>query len=495
MTTIIPFAWKRVGPPEASAVFSAFSSPTGEAPAPSCVRGGRPASGARGPHARRGAADGITLAGAPTKARRWRRWLGALLLTVLMGSAAVAQSGKIAGTVTVQGTDQTLPGASVLVVGTSYGAATGFDGEYSIIGVPPGTYSLRVSFVGYSETVVEEVRVQTGLTTRIDVALAEEEAGVGGDVVVTAERPPVQPDETGSVQYLDIGEIEELPVTSTEEAVFVQAGVFFDVQPIVGGLGGSGRGEARYAVRGGDQTEVVWFLDGARTTSLIEGRADQGGSYTSINPLAVQELQILTGGFPAEYGGAQSGVVNVVTKEGGDRLEASAEYLYGPSGQRHFGNYLYDPATQKEFLDHTLPDGTLDPEWWTEERRSQVYDYRDLTDHIARASVGGPLPFWDGGVFLAGQFNRTAYTYPHPIDHRQLDDVMGNVVLRPGRRCGSASVASMAAPSTRRSRRTVTSRVRPNTTGAGAPYSIPATPSRRWTSPTCSRASCSTTSR
>src|SRR5690606_12044257 len=126
----------------------------------------------------------------------------------------------------------------------------------------------------------------------------------------------VQRDQTSSVQYLNFQQLEELPVSSAREGLFVQAGIFFDVEPIVGGLGGSGRGEPRYAVRGGDQTEVLWFLDGARTAALIEGRADQGGSYSTINRLAVQEIQILTGGFPAEYGGAQSGVVNVVTKEG-----------------------------------------------------------------------------------------------------------------------------------------------------------------------------------
>ena len=371
-------------------------------------------------------------------------WCSLLLLAV----PAFAQTGKIAGTVTDAATGETLPGASVAVVGTSYGAATDAEGRYTIIGVRPGTYTLRASFIGYTETVVENVRVQTGLTTRVEIVLGEGAVELGDDIVVTAERPPVQRDETASVQYLDIAEIEELPVTSTEEALFVQAGVFFDQQPIEGGLGGSGRGEPRYAIRGGDQTEVLWFLDGARIAALIEGRADQGGSYTAINPHAVQEIQILTGGFAAEYGGAQSGVVNVVTKEGGDRVEASAEYLYGPPGQRHFGNYLYDQDTQVEFgpqmaiepgspdsLGNRLPDGTLDPAWWTPARQSQIYDYRDIPDHHAWGSVGGPVPSLsslDGRFFVAGQYNRMAYTYPHPIDQREQDDVLGNLVIQPG---------------------------------------------------------------
>lgn len=359
-------------------------------------------------------------------------FLAALLLAALgLAPAASAQTGKISGTVVHAETGEALPGVNVVVVGTTHGAATDIDGAYFIIGVPPGTYTLRASMIGYAEVVVENVRVQSGLTTPVDVRLGEA-VEVGGEVIVTAERPPVQRDQTASVQYLDFQQLDELPVASAREGLFVQAGIFFDVEPIAGGLGGSGRGEPRYAVRGGDQTEVLWFIDGARTAALFEGRADQGGSYTTINRLAVQEIQVLTGGFPAEHGDAQSGIVNVVTKEGGSTYEGTLEYLYGPPGQRHFGNYLFDPQTQKEFLDNTREDGTLDPAWWTPERQSQVYDYRDLTDHRVWASLGGPL-FEVGGLrataFLAGQMNREAYIYPRPIDHRELDDVIGNVAL------------------------------------------------------------------
>lgn len=356
------------------------------------------------------------------------------LWTVLLAPAASAQTGKIAGTVVDAETGETLPGVNVIVVGTTYGAATDEEGEYFIIGVPPGQYTVRATMVGFGEVLVEGVRVQTGLTTPLDIELSES-IEEGEEVVVTAERPPVQRDQTASVQYLDFRQLDELPVTSAREGLFVQAGVFFDIEPIAGGLGGSGRGEPRYAVRGGDQTEVRWFIDGARIAALIEGRADQGGSYSTINRLAVQELQIFTGGFDAEYGDAQSGIVNVVTKEGGPEYEATFEYLYGPPGQRHFGNYLYDPETQKEFLDNTLDDGTLDPDWWTTERQSQVYDYRELTDNRFWGSLSGPL-FESGGVsataFVAGQYNREAYPYPRPIDHRELDDVIGNVAFQLG---------------------------------------------------------------
>jgi hypothetical protein len=358
----------------------------------------------------------------------------ALLGPMALAPAAAAQTGKVAGRVTLAGTGEALPGANVIVVGTSYGAATDTDGAYFIIGVPPGTYAVRASMVGFGEVLAEDVRVQSGLTTPLDFALGET-AVVGEEVVVAAERPVVQRDETASVAYLDLQGLREIPVASARDAIMLQSGVFFDVEPVMGGLGGSGRGEARYAVRGGDETQVKWFLDGVRAHAMVEGRADQGGSFTDVNLHAVQEIQILTGGFNAEYGDAQSGVVNVVTREGGAGFTGSFEYLYGPPGQRHFGNYIYDPATQREFLDHTLDDGTLDPAWWTPLRQSQVYDYRELTDHHAYASLGGPIFGGAAGpqatFFVASQYRREAYIYPRPRDHRELDDVTGNVVFRP----------------------------------------------------------------
>ena len=358
---------------------------------------------------------------------------GGPVLGVPIGSG---RTGKIVGTITDEDTGETLPGANVLVVGTALGAAADANGDFLILGVSPGIHSLRVTMLGFATVVIENVVVQSGLTTRVDVALTTEAIELGEELLVSAARPLVQRDETASVHYLDIAQLRALPVRSAREGLMLQTGVLFDPEPIIGGLGGSGRGESRYAVRGGDQTEVFWFVDGARTTALVEARADQGGSFTNINMHAVQEIQILTGGFEAQYGGAQSGIVNVVTRQGGPQYSASLEYTYGVAGQRHFGNFLYDPATQKEYIDNTLEDGSLAPDWWTPLRSGQVYDYREIPDHQVYGSLGGPI-FAKGqssaSFFVASQYKREAYAYPRPRDHRELDDVLGNIVfqLRP----------------------------------------------------------------
>ncbi len=358
-----------------------------------------------------------------------------LFLVLVMSAVAQASvNGKITGRVVHERSREPLIGVNVLLVGTTLGAATDGNGEYLILRVPPGVHTLRFSMIGFGELVVTDVRVTGDLTTRINIALGEAVLELGEEVVITAERPVIQKDITASSQYLGVAEIERLPVTDAREAIMLQAGVFFDPIPIVGGLGGSGRGEPRYAIRGGDQGQVRWYLNGVRTAAIIEGRADRGGSYTNINPHAVQEIQLLSGGFNAEYGEAQSGIVSIVTKEGGNTFSGSAEYMYGMPGQRHFGNYLYDPATQKEFADHVLPDGTIDPAWWTPYRQRQTYDYRKIPDHIFYLGLGGPLYTTElskGTFFFATQMKREAYTLPRPRDTRDLNDFIGNVSLTP----------------------------------------------------------------
>lgn len=356
-------------------------------------------------------------------------WVGAMLF-LSVGAAWAQSTGKISGRVTDAASGDPLPGVNVIIDGTQQGNATDPDGYYTILQVQPGTYTLRVSMIGYNVVLVRDVVVRTDLTTEVDVQLGEQVAGLDQEVVVTAERPVIQKDITASLQYVDAVRLQSLPVTDAREGLLVQAGLFLDPIPVAGGLGSAGRGEQRYSVRGGGQDQVRWFIDGVRTSTLVAGRADWGGSFTNINMDIIQEVQLMTGGFTAEFGDAQSGIVNVVTKEGGDRLSGSFHYLYGPPGQRHFGNYLYDRSTQKEFLDHTLPDGSLDPAWWTPFRQSQVYDYRDIPDHTLNASLGGPLATVgerDIHFFAATQIKQQAYALPHPRDSRNSENLFGNL--------------------------------------------------------------------
>ncbi|OGU46556.1 MAG: hypothetical protein A2000_13520 [Ignavibacteria bacterium GWB2_36_8] len=359
-----------------------------------------------------------------------------IFFTILFaGNILAGVTGKIQGKVTDKKTGEPLPGVNIIVVGSNLGSATDFGGEYFILQVPPGQYTVKASMIGYQEVLVQNVIVKVDLTTHIDFQIEEKTLELEDEVVITAVRPVIQKDVTSSTQFVGIAELERLPITDTKEGLFIQAGVFFDPIPVVGGLGSAGRGEQRYSVRGGSQDEVKWYVDGVRTASLVGGRADWGGSFTNVNLNSIEEVQVMTGGFNAEYGEAQSGIISVITKEGKEEFHGSLEYIYGIPGQHHFGNYLYDPNTQKEFLDNKLPDGSLDPNWWTPYRQNQVYDYTKIPDHTIYASLGGPLFSLDGSAikfFLSSQYKQQAYTIPRPRDTRNTENIFGNLSYRQG---------------------------------------------------------------
>ncbi|MBN8704725.1 MAG: TonB-dependent receptor [Bacteroidetes bacterium] len=228
------------------------------------------------------------------------------LLAMLTSSAVFAQSGKIAGKVTDQENGEALIGASVLVIGTSLGAATDFDGNYNILNVPPGVYTIRISYVGYTNKTISNVRVATGLTARIDVPLSAEVLTLGEEITITAERPMVQKDQTASTATVSGDQIAALPVTEISQVVSLQAG----------NVGGH--------FRGGRSGEVGYMIDGVPVTDKYDG-----SSPVEVNKSSVSELQVISGAFNAEYGQAMSAIINVSTKDGNNKYEGALGTYFG----------------------------------------------------------------------------------------------------------------------------------------------------------------------
>jgi outer membrane receptor protein involved in Fe transport len=235
-----------------------------------------------------------------------------LLATLALGlsAAADAQTGKISGRVTDAATGETIPGVNVLIEGTGQGAATNLDGEYVIIGVRPDTYVLTFSFVGYQTTRVEDVRVRIDLTTNVDAELQEEDLGLEGEIVVTAQRDLFERDVTATTAFVSGDEIRAIPVENFADVVELQAGVVEE--------GGN------LHFRGGRAGEVGYWIDGVPVTDVYDG-----GLALEIENSSVQELQVVTGAFNAEYGQALSGIVNVVTRDGSDEFKAQAMAFSG----------------------------------------------------------------------------------------------------------------------------------------------------------------------
>jgi outer membrane receptor protein involved in Fe transport len=243
-----------------------------------------------------------------------------LLLFMLAASLFAATTGKIVGRVYDSSTGEALPGVNVIVEGTTMGAATDPDGYFVILNVPPGTYNVTARMMGYRDVMQTEVRVEADLTKTLEFPLESEAIAVRG-VTVRAKRPIIKKDVTTSVAIISAEDMESTPVSTIEGVVSRQAGIIAD-------------GPYQY-VRGGRDTEIVYVVDGVEMVDPF-----LGGFDSHVPQESVEETAVYTGGFGAEYGSAQSGVVNVITKSGGSdfhfTLKARTNDAFGIGGLQDF---------------------------------------------------------------------------------------------------------------------------------------------------------------
>ena len=262
--------------------------------------------------------------------------LGAVLAMWVSGPAIAQNVGRIAGTITDAATGEPLPGANVVIDGTTRGASADIDGEYFILNVSPGRYALRGSMIGFQETVVVDVIVSANRTTTIDVALQEQALDVG-EIVVTAERPPVERDKTSTSYIVRAEDVESLPGIR-------DIGDILNLQPDV--IDGH--------FRGGRSGEEYYTLQGMGIVNPLD-------NSSAFNPIlsAVEEVEVITSGFGAQYGNAQSGVVRISMKEG-NRSEWSTRFEARTRlpGHKHFGPNVFDPQNQ-EYLRLLLIDESI----------------------------------------------------------------------------------------------------------------------------------------
>ncbi len=236
----------------------------------------------------------------------------ALLLAMSWAVTGISYGqGKLVGTITERGTGESLIGVSVLIEGTQRGAATDNEGNYLILNVRPGVYTLVYSYIGFQTQRVTDISVSTGQTTRFDVEM-QEQVIEGEEIIVRAERPLVQKDLTASKKTIVAEEIDALPVESLFGVLATQAGVT---------TGASGE----LHVRGGRSNEISYLVDGLAVSNPF----NTNGIATRVAIDAIEEMTVISGAFNAEYGKAMSAVVNLVTKEGGNSYDGSVSVYAG----------------------------------------------------------------------------------------------------------------------------------------------------------------------
>src|ERR1035437_1268171 len=232
--------------------------------------------------------------------------LSFLLLALLFSFKLYAgTTGKLTGKVTDATTNEPLIGTNIVVVGTNMGAAADVQGNYFILNIPPGTYEVKATQIGYTPTIIQNVKISVDQTTRIDIKLGEQVLQLE-NVVVTSTRGFVQKDLTSTEEKISGEQISMLPVEDVQSVVNLQAGVV----------------DGHF--RGGRIGEVKYLIDGVSVNDVYSGESTMEADVSSI-----QELQVLTGTFNAEYGEALSGVVNQITKIAGDKYSGSLSAYTG----------------------------------------------------------------------------------------------------------------------------------------------------------------------
>lgn len=237
--------------------------------------------------------------------KNWRWLVVPLLLTVLHANSFAGTTGKLAGKITDAETGEPVVGATVLLQGTTMGAATDINGYYYVDYITPGDYTVTISAVGYQKVVVNSVPIKIDLTFTLNMKM-NQEAINSKEVVVTAQRPLVQKDLTSTSVTVSSSQISKLPVESVVQIIGLQAGV-------VGGH-----------FRGGRSDEVGYLVDGLTVTDPFNGSLPLQVANSSI-----REMEVISGTFNAEYGQAMSGIVNIVTQDGTQSFHGSASAYAG----------------------------------------------------------------------------------------------------------------------------------------------------------------------
>lgn len=305
--------------------------------------------------------------------------LAVILITQYSDSLFAGVTGKIAGRIIDAKSKEPLIGANIVLVGSPLGAASDVEGNYFIINIPPGKYQIKASLIGYSPITITDIKVSVDQTSKVDIELRESSIELGA-VEVIATRPIVQKDLTSTQSNISGDDISMLPLEDVNSVVNLQAGVV----------------EGHF--RGGRIGEVKYLIDGVSVNDAFSGESSMQAEINSI-----QEVQVLSGTFNAEYGEALSGVVNQITKVAGEKYTGNLSF--------YAGDYL---TSHNDIFENV---------------NSKISGYNPAKTYNYQANISGPIP-GTGNIlkfFLSGRFlHEDGYLYGrrmfNPSDSSNFSD-------------------------------------------------------------------------
>jgi hypothetical protein len=257
------------------------------------------------------------------------RPVGAVLTILAVTSAFVAvpvlaqTTGNVVGIVSDAG-GIPLPGVSVSIRSAALQgtrtAMTGVDGGFRFPGVPPGDYTVTATLSGTTTVERTSVRVALSETKTVNLIMGSSR---GDKLVVAGEVPAVDTKSTTGGTNYDAGTIAKLPLnTYYTDVVRLQPGVQQDNGET------QGRSQA-LSIYGSTSAENLFLIDGVNATSVIKGVQGKAINYTFV-----QELEVKTDGYQAEFGRNMGGVVNAITRQGGNEFHGGVLGLFGNASMR-----------------------------------------------------------------------------------------------------------------------------------------------------------------
>lgn len=303
-------------------------------------------------------------------------------LYILCGFTAALADGSIKGTVWEQGTQQPLPGANIRVLGTSLGAVAGSDGRFLIDQIPEGKYALEATLLGYQSQRLDSKFITANTALEVNFELAEAAIPLN-EIIVTPGHFTIMQNEPAVRQALSREEIQSIPHFGED--------IYRAVQRLPGISGDDF--SAKFTVRGGENKEVLVLLDGLELYEPFHLN-DIGGGLSIVDVEAIGGINLMTGGFPAEYGDKLSGVfdINSITPEAGQpRTAVGLSFLnarFKTAGLFQDGKGQWFLSARRGYIDLVLKligeEDQLSPDYYDVLGKVQ---YQINTHHTLAANV------------------------------------------------------------------------------------------------------------
>ncbi len=356
-----------------------------------------------------------------------------ILIAVLLATPCFSGTvGKIAGKVTDKTTGEPLVGVNVTVRDLKIGTISDANGEYFVLNVHPGSYTVVFSMVGYESITNTGVSVLVDRTATVNAKLTASLIE-GEAVIVVAERPVVDKNLTASEQIVMGQSMEKAGIRTIKEALESQAGIFGDNSSLAWQ-----RGRTKSYVRGSSAVQSVYMVDNLSVNSGIVS-----DNYSGFNTSTIEQISVLTGGYNAEYGEGRSAVVNIISKEAPAGIHGTILSRVRPAGVYHFGRNMYSKenndyaSTGLSYWNAQSSDPNSrffgkNPDSLLTAWRKQITPNDTLGNYANRAEYETEATFFGGitddlSFLVSGRYKQGVGIFPQAIPYNPEFNIQGYV--------------------------------------------------------------------